>query len=75
MALSLFTIESKFATVLSASNFIKKRFQHGCVPVNIPKILGIAFFTEQLQLRLLNYMLVSEKNFQKRKLVERLPLN
>ena len=48
---------------------------HRCVPVNVPKVLGTAFFIEQLWWLLLNYVLVSERNFQKRKLVERLPLN
>ena len=63
------------ATVLRACNFLKKRLQNGCVPVNIPKVLGTAFFIEQLRWLLLNYALVSEKNFLRRKLVERLALN
>ena len=52
-----------FATVLRTCNFIKKRLQHGCVPVNIPKVLGTAFFKEQLRWLLWNYVLVSENNF------------
>ena len=63
------------ATVLRACNFIKKRLQHGYVPVSIPKVLGTAFFIEQLWRLLLNYVLVSEKDFLIRKLLERLPLN
>ena len=35
--------------------------------MNIPKVLGAAFFIEQLQWLLLNYVLVSEKNFKKKK--------
>ena len=30
-------------------NFIKKRLQHGCFPVNIAKILKIAYFIEHLR--------------------------
>ena len=56
------------ATVLRTCNFIKKRLQHGCVPVNIPKDLETAFFIEQLWWLLLNYVLVSENNFLKRKM-------
>ena len=58
--------------VLRACNLIKKRLQHGCVPVNIPKVLGTAFFIEQPWWLLLNYVLVPENNFLKIKLVERL---
>ena len=43
--------------------FIKKRPQHGCFPVNIPKVLGTAFFVEQFRLLFFNYVLVSEKFF------------
>ena len=45
-----------FAAVLKAYNFIKKRLQHGCFPVNFPKVLGTAFFIEQLWWLLLNYV-------------------
>ena len=48
---------------------------HVCVPVNIPKILRKAFFIEQLRWLLLSYVLVPEKNFLRRKLVEALTLN
>ena len=42
--------------------------------MNIPKVLRTAF-KEQLWWLLFNQVLVSEKNFKRRKLVERLPLN
>ena len=35
--------------------------------MNIPKVLGTAFFIEQLWWLLLNYVLVSENNFKKNK--------
>ena len=34
---------------LQACNFIKKRLQHGCFPVNIAKCLRTAFFKEHLR--------------------------
>ena len=40
--------------VLKACNFIKKRLQYSYSPVNIPKVLGTAFFIEQLQWLLLH---------------------
>ena len=46
---------------------MKKRLQHSCVPVNIPKVLGTDIFLEQLQWLLLNYVLVSEKKNLKKK--------
>ena len=49
------------ATVLKAWNFIKKRLQHGCFPVSIPKVLGTIFFIEQLRWLLLNRVLLSER--------------
>ena len=52
---------------MKACNFIKEVLQHRCVPVNIPKVLGAAFFIEQLQWVLLHYVLVSGKNFKKNK--------
>ena len=52
--------------------FIKKRPQNGCFLTNIPKVLGTAFFVEQFRLLSFNYVLVSEKIFLKRKLMERL---
>ena len=36
---------------------------HRCAPVNIPKVLGTAFFIEQVQWLFLNNVLVLEKNF------------
>ena len=39
---------------LRACNFIKKRFQHRCLPVKSAKFLRILFFTEHLQRLLLN---------------------
>ena len=45
-----------------------------CFPVNIPQVLSTALIIEQLQWLFLNSVLVSEKNFGKKKLVERLPL-
>ena len=50
---------------LSACNFIKKRHQHGCFLMNIPKVLGTAFFVEQFQWLLINYVLVSERILKK----------
>ena len=44
-----------------ACNFIKKRLQHGCFPVSIPKVLGTIFFIEQLPWLLLIYVLVSKR--------------
>ena len=32
---------------LQGCNFTKKRLQHECFSVNIPKVLGISFFIEQ----------------------------
>ena len=48
-------LESLFSKVtdLMACNFIKKRPQHRCFPVNITKCLRIAFFLEYLQWLLL----------------------
>ena len=45
--------ESLFNTVAKACNFIKKRHQHRCFPVNIVKFLRKAFFIEHLQWLLL----------------------
>ena len=50
---------------MSACNFMKKRLQNECFSVNIPKVLATAFFMEQLQWLLLNYILVSEIIFKK----------
>ena len=36
------------AACLKASNFIKKRLQHRCFPVNIAKFLRTAIFIEHL---------------------------
>ena len=63
-------IRNKFCNSHQACNFIKKRLQCWCFPVNIPKVLGAAFFIEQLRWLLLNYALVSEKKNLKEKLVE-----
>ena len=41
----------------------------GVFPVNIPKVLTIYFFIEQLWCLLLNFVLVSEKIFLKKKKV------
>ena len=38
-----------------------------CVPVDIPKVLGTTFLTEQLWWLLLNYILVSAKKILKKK--------
>ena len=35
--------KDKFATVLKACNFIKKRLLAGCFPVSIPNVLGTIF--------------------------------
>ena len=43
----------RLATVLKVCNFIKKRLQHRCFPVNIPKVLETAFL-EQCHWLLLN---------------------
>ena len=53
---------------LQAFNFIKKRLQHKCFLVNIPKILGTAFFIEQFWWLLFNYVLVSERILKKESL-------
>ena len=45
-----------------------------CFVVKNTQKLGTAFFIEQIQWLLLNWVLVSEKNSEKGKLVERLPL-
>ena len=59
---------------LQACNFIK-RLKHRCFLVNIPKVLWTALFIEQFRWLLFNYVCFSiRKNFEKRKLVERLPL-
>ena len=50
-----------------ACNFIKKRLQQVCVPVDIPKVLGTTFLIEQLWWLLLNYILVSAKKILKKK--------
>ena len=47
-------------TLLKACNFFKKRLQHRCFPVNIPKVLRTLFLIEQLWWLLLNYVSVSE---------------
>ena len=52
-------------TVRKACNFIKKRLQHRYFPVNIPEFLEQLFFIEQLRSMLLNYVLVSERIFNK----------
>ena len=41
--------ESLFNNVAEACNFIEKRPQHNCFPVNIAKFLRTSFFTEQLR--------------------------
>ena len=41
---------------LKAYNFIKKRLQHRCFPVNIAKLLRTAFFIEQLRWLLLDFL-------------------
>ena len=45
--------------------FVKKRLQHGCFPVNFPKVLETAFFIEQFWWLFFNYVLVSERIFKK----------
>ena len=45
---------------------IKKRLQHGCFPVSIPKVLGTIFFIEALWWLLLN-MFYYQKEFLKNK--------
>ena len=40
---------------------LKKRPQHGCFPVNIPKVLETVFFKEQSRWLLFIYVLVSER--------------
>ena len=44
-------LESLFnkAASLKACNFIQKKLEHRCFPVNIAKYLRTAFFTEHLQ--------------------------
>ena len=46
---------------LQACNFLKKRLQHGCFPVNISKVLWTAFLREQFRGLLFSYLLVSER--------------
>ena len=41
---------------LQSCNFIKRRLQHRCFPVNIAKILRTAFFIEHLWWLLLNFL-------------------
>ena len=48
-----------------ACNFIKKRLQHRCFPVNIAKLLGKTFFIEQLLWLLLNFV-VCQRILQKK---------
>ena len=62
------------ASVLKACNFIKKRLQHGCFPVSIPKVLGTIFFYRTATVAALELCFNIRKNFLKRKLMERLPL-
>ena len=50
---------------LQACNLIKKRLQHRCFLANIPKVLETAFFIEQFQWLLFNYVLVSERILKK----------
>ena len=47
--------------------YLKKRLQHRCFPLNIPKVLGTAFFIEQLWWLFLNYVLVLRKEFKEKK--------
>ena len=55
-------------TVPKACNSIKKRLQQKFAPVNIPKVLATAFLIELLWWLLMNEILVSEKNFLKKKI-------
>ena len=57
----------KFFKVLpkERETFIKKRLQHRCFPVNIPNVLGTAFFIEQFQWLFFNYVLISERILKK----------
>ena len=52
-------------TVLTPATLLKRESNTGtkCVLLNIPTVLGTAFFKEQLQWLLLNYVSVSENNF------------
>ena len=46
-----------FKIFVHACNFVKKRFQHRCFPVNIAKFLRTAFFTEHLWWLLLQFQM------------------
>ena len=49
------------AAGLKSCNFIQKRFQHSCFPVNIAKFLRTAFFIEHLRWLLLS--LINTKRY------------
>ena len=57
-------LESLFNKVagLKACNFIKKRLQHRCFPVNIAKFLRTSFFTEYLRWLLLHIVSIKLRN-------------
>ena len=46
---SLFNKVAGLLQAFKACNFIKKRLQHSCFPVNIAKFLRTAFFIEHLR--------------------------
>ena len=63
------------ATFLRVCNLIKKETPTKVCSCENLKSFRNSFFIEQLLGLLLNYVLVSEENFLKRTLLERLPLN
>ena len=64
-------LESLFNNIvgLKACNFIKKRLQHRCFPLNIAKFLKTAFFIEHLYWLLL-FMLVLCSYFEEKAVLE-----
>ena len=61
-------LESYFnnVAVLKDCNFIKKRTQHRCFPVNIAKFLRTAFFTKHLRQLLLYFCNTTLENIARR---------
>ena len=51
---------------MKTSSFIKNRLQHRFFPLNIPKVLGTVFFTEQLQWLILSQVLEQIKKVSER---------
>ena len=62
-------LESRFSRLpgLKACNFIKKRIQHSCFPVNIAQFLRTAIFIEHLRWLPLNNYLHTRNTLESRK--------